>query len=319
MSRIIYPSKVWRRQPEQPPRADPVDLARDVDTRRLWPILDAIEGPGFLTADHVGLLLYQGVSRATKAASGQLKRLLDMGVVDALRFGRQGAKGRGGSSPLVYCLTRAGAKVLALNRGVPVTDVKWTDEQRALSTFTIAHRLNEADFHVALAAFCDDPANNARLIRFEYEPRFDMGKAGTLAPDLLAEVAVPGGTLSLTVEVDRGSERPKRFAEKTTRYEHFYLSGEWERWLESPPTVLVVAMVGDAERVEALRVATRGALRTASAKFRRYRFTTGDWLYRVERSRNGYAAPVEVAFSEAHCLNVDNDEWLSLLGGGGGG
>lgn len=319
MTQNVYPSKVWKRRPEASTGKAPDlgEVARQLDTYRLWPILDLVEGPGFLTADHVGALLLPELERATKSASGRLKRLLDLGVIDAFRFSRANQPGRGGSSPLVYCLTKLGATALAAHRGVSAGDLNWHDQERMLHTFNICHRLDTVDFHVALAYYCR--TTGLTLTRFDYEPRYELAaKGGVLRPDALAEVTGPDMTpLSIFLELDRDTERPRRFAERTERYERFYVTREWERWLLAPPTVLVVASQGGEERVAALRQATAQALEDGKMVFRRYRFTAIDWLYQVERSSKGFAPAVQTAFGEPRTIRPTGDTWTPLIGGGG--
>lgn len=315
-----YPNKIWREPKEAPPRRGLSELARDLDARGLWPLLDAIEAPGFLSADHVGLLLFHDRQRPTKTASGQLKRLLDWGLIDAFRFSRGPQTGRGGSAPLIYCLTRTGAQLLAAYRGAQTGELTWGDERKVLSTFHVCHRLNTADFHVALAQWCRE--SGAVLGRFEYEPRYQVPaekkekKPLILSPDALAEVTpAHAPPLSVLVEIDRGTERPKYFAERATRYEAFYKSGEWERWLVTPPLVLVVATEGAENRVAALRDATAQVLDKSCPMFRRWRFTAGEWLYQVDRSSGGYAAPISTNFDRPVTLPWRGDEFKPLFGG----
>lgn len=303
-----YPEKVWRR--EMPPIKVDLSLAgRTVEAAGLWPLLEAIEAPGFLTADHAALLLFSECQRSTKAASGRLRRLMALGLVDAFRFGRHN-QGRGGSAPLIYCLTRPGGQLLAAHRGVKLDTIKFHDRDAGvLNTYTISHRLNIADFHVALASH--SRAHQEGIKRFQYEPRWQLERGVHLSPDALAELE---NGLALMVEIDRNTERPRRFAERCVRYEQFVRSGLWERWLAEPPTVLVVVAAGGEDRVAELRAATARTLVDGEHVFQRYRFTSMEWLYQVERSVRGYAPPVHTRFDRAVTIPPLDDEWVPVIG-----
>lgn len=314
-----YPQKIWRQREVEPSkRVDLTTVGRQLEG--LWPILESLDGPGFLTADHVGILTFGHQKKATKTANDRLRRLYSFGLLNAFRAGRENQPTRGGSSPLIYCLTREGAQLLAAYGQVSVSELQWRERQELLSMATIAHRLDLADIHVALAVHCR--AQGAQLLRFVYEPRYPLPKAPDvdhkeLWPDALAEIEAGGRRWSLLIEVDRNTERPKRFAERVARYEAFYKHSEWERWLVEAPTVLVVATEGGRPRVHALREATVAAMNVLDVRFRRYRFAALSELYRVERSSMGYTAPVYTFFDRPVCSKPLGDELVAVLAAGG--
>ena len=309
--------KIWRGGggTDPPPPIDTAVVGRLLDEKHLWPVLDAIEGPGFLTAEQVGRLCYPDMQRSTKGASQRLKSLMEQGVVDAFQFSRRGQRGRGGAAPLIYCLTRNGARLLSAHRGCSVTDIKWSDEQKVLNTVNIFHRLDEANFHLALAQACRE--SGYIMGRFTYEPRFSLDKGRVLGPDGMVEIERPGVQLTaLMLEIDRDTERPKRFAERARLYETFYTSGQYELWLREPPTVLVVVTVGGERRVHELREAVGRAARDGGLTFKRYRFAAVEWLYTIQPGFNGYAGQMTLGFSHPTCLKIGTDERVSILGGG---
>lgn len=315
---MTYPRKLWRSRKDQPrQKVDVRELGRQVDELRLWPILEVLEGPGFLTAEQIGLLLYGDLQRATKVASSRLRRMMDPGLVDAFRLSRENQMGRGGSAPFVYCMTREGAQLLAVYRQVSLSDLHWYERTELVNTATVCHRLDLADCHAAVMAHCRQ--HGLALQRFQYEPRYDMGKGEALRPDALAEISESQEaerTWSLLIEIDRNTERPRKFAERVAKYEAFYVTREWERWLEQPPTVLVIVTEGGDRRIQGLREATAAALEGAGAKFRRWRFTGIDYLYQVGRSANGYTAPVATRFDQPVCLKAFGTDLVPVFGGG---
>lgn len=316
---LTYPRKLWRQRKHEQPRRDLADLGRQVE--ELWPILEILDGPGFMLADHIGLLLYTDRVKATKSANERLARLFRLGVIDAFRMSRSNMPTRGGAAPLVYCLTKTGAQLLAAHRQVSISDLQWRDGQELLSMSTICHRLDLVDLHVALQHHCRQ--SGMTLTRYQYEPRYELPRdkewlavaegGKELCPDALAEIEGSSGRWSLFIELDRNTERPRRFAERAGRYEVFYRSAEWERWLTEAPTVLVVATEGGRARAQSLRKTTADAL--TECKFRRWRFAGAEDLYQVERSRNGYTAPVQAWFDRPVC-RTPGDDTVSLLGGG---
>jgi hypothetical protein len=316
----MYPRKLWRRPPdavEGQEKRDLLAVGRQIEG--LWPILEALEGPGFLLADHLALMLYSDRRQGTKIARSRLKKLWDHGLVNSFRMSRSDMPDRGGSMPLVHCMTKDGAQLLTAYRQVSMADLLWHERQELLSMAAICHRLDQADLHCALLDHCG--RHDMDLRQYRYEPRFELPRdkendLRELRPDALAEVEGPGRRWSLLMEVDRNTERPRKFAERVWRYEAFYTSGEWERWLVDAPVVLVIATEGGAGRVQALREATAAAL-GSKCTFRRYRFATMEDLYQVGRSVQGYTPEVLTAFDRPVCVKVAGGGPVPLFDGGG--
>lgn len=313
----MFQPKRWVQRKESPKRVDLSELGRQIEP--YWVVLHAIERPGFIMNDQVGVLLFSHFAKGTKVANDRLRRLFELGLVNAFRYGREGQGTPGGSSPIIYCLTREGAQLVASYRQVDISALSWYERQDLVSMQTILHRLDLVDLHCALTDYCrhhDQPT----LPSFEYEPRYLLPKLKgfedlkELRPDGLAEIDLPDGHVSLMIEVDRNTERPKKFAERIGRYEVFYRTGEWEKWTETPPTVLVVVSEGGRARVQALRQATAAALGEIQAKFARYRFATRMELYQVGRSDHGYTAPVWSAFDQPVCYRPFSDMTCPLFG-----
>lgn len=316
-----YPRKLWRRRSAEADAQEKRDLqAVGRQVEGLWPILEALDGPGFLLADHVGLMLYGDRRKGTKMANSRLKRLWDLGLTNAFRMSREKQPGPGGSMPLVHCLTKDGAQLLAAYRQVSVADLLWHERHELLSMSSICHRLDQADLHCALLAHCS--RHGLALRQYRYEPRFELPKDKEsdhreLWPDALAEVEGAGRRWSLLMEVDRNTERPRKFAERVGRYEAFYTSGEWERWMVDAPVVLVLVTEGGATRVKALQESVSAAL--GKRTFRRYRFAAMEDLYHISRMANGYTPEVITGFDCPTCIKPAAGAPVPLLDVGGGG
>lgn len=305
-----YPVKLFKRRKEQHfIKGELNELGRKFQD--LFPLLLLLDRAGWLLSDHVGYLAFGDRRKGVKAANLRLQRLFNHGLITSFRLSRSGMAVPGGSSPLVHQLTREGAQLLAAFLDVPITELHWHERLEAIHAGRVLHRLDIADLHCAVAT-----VPGCQLTEFVYEPRYQLPKGGdrelrVLSPDALATWSTLSGPVSLLVEVDRGTERPRVFAERAHRYEAWYVGGEHERVIEGTPTVLVVVTQGGPERVEALRKATEVECR--DLQYARYRWAWMPDLYGLEHQSHGNTPKVWNRFGEIGVVRTLDGQPAALL------
>ncbi|MGE4053286.1 MAG: replication-relaxation family protein [Vicinamibacterales bacterium] len=165
-----------------------------------------------------------------------LRTMYDAGLVDrpkaqiALLIQR-------GNAPLLYCLGRAGARLLAERDGLDVSRIDWTQKNQRLGSVFLEHQLGIARFRVALERAVRTRSDIALIKRHELVARFPeatralrqplkVDAAVRLAissprteilanvPDDIFALSIPdsGRTAHFPVEIDTGSMKvtPRR-------------------------------------------------------------------------------------------------------------
>ncbi len=145
-----------------------------------------------------------------------------------------------GSSPIVYCLDRKGARLLAAELGVDMPALGWQKRQRGRGLLFLEHTLAVNDFRIAvtLAARQDGYAIlrwlDERSLR-ENELReglkeiaLGVGKGRSILPDAYFTLEVHGKKAGFFVEVDRGTTPGRRIRRKVRIYREYYASGLYE-------------------------------------------------------------------------------------------
>lgn len=146
-----------------------------------------------------------------------------------------------GSSPIVYCLDRKGARLLAAELAVDMPAVGWQKRQRERGLLFLEHTLAINDFRIAvtLAATQDGYEIlcwlDERLLR-KAEAREGLkeialwvGKGGSILPDAYFTLKVDGKKAGFFVEVDRGKTPGRRIRRKVRIYREYYASGLYEQ------------------------------------------------------------------------------------------
>lgn len=215
---------------------------------------------GFCFPDHFTPLTAARVCRRV------LRRLHQLHVLEHLE--RRVGGVRAGSASYVWQLGRAGQRLLRETGELPV-------RSREPGRLFLDHCLAVADAHLALVRL--DRASELELLRVETEPdcwRRYTGLGGArlvLQPDMYVVTGAGEFEDHWFVEVDRGTEHPKRLLAKCSRYEAYRQSGVEQADGCSFP--LVVWVMRDQPQADRLQQAIQ---RDGSLDQRLYRVTTSD-------------------------------------------
>lgn len=183
-------------------------------TRRDREICHHIFDHRILTAIQIARLHFTNL----RVAERRLKKLYDRRVLD--RFQPHVALG---SAPYHYVLDELGMRIVAADRGLDIKQVRQrlqTDlDLPAGSHFR--HQLEVNDFFVTLIAACSDSNGQFRFERWWSEKRCKAKWNGIIRPDGLGEISWAGGACTFLLELDRGTERGDRLAQKLPYYRRF--------------------------------------------------------------------------------------------------
>lgn len=114
-------------------------------------------------------------------------------------------------------------RIVAADRGLDLKRVR----QRLQTDLDIParshlhHQLEVNDFFVTLIKACRDSEGHYELIRWWNEKRCRDAWKGIVTPDGLGELSWPKGSVTFLLELDRGTERGQRLAEKLAYYRRF--------------------------------------------------------------------------------------------------
>lgn len=186
-----------------------------------------------LATSHILALAFHGAQSRT-SADRVLKRLVDDKYLAKVERRRSIGGARGGSGEYVYMLGPQGW-ALCKREG------RW---HRLAIDY---HALAIADVYVKLTQA--HRAGVVELAGFTPEPECHVSVQGVeLKPDIYVELARPGTgrTLRAWLEIDLGTERQARIAEKLDRYVRAFESGQVD------PFPRVVFLGHDAERAQEL-------------------------------------------------------------------
>jgi len=193
----------------------------------------------------------RGTAHAREMATHRLLRRLRRGghVVASRRL--VGGPG-GGTARVVYQLSESGHRLARSTGGSAPGERPW-----ARTAAFVEHRLMTAD--VALAFLRAARAQQGHdLVAWESDREAAELLRFAVMPDARLVYAATTWELSAFVEVDLGSERPIRFADKIRRYLAAWRDGVWREQLVIWPLVLTVA--ADGARATALRRAAEDVL-----------------------------------------------------------
>ena len=161
-------------------------------------------------------------SAALRAASRNLKKLKELGLVDSLSRRIGGV--RAGSASLIWHTTHAGERLLRLHEHRPYP-IRRTFEP---SPYFLAHTLAVAEASVRILEISREAG--LELSALQPEPECwrgysEYGKQVTLKPDLYAVLTSPEYEDRYFLEIDLDTESPAKVIEKCQRYHKYYHSG----------------------------------------------------------------------------------------------
>lgn len=188
-------------------------------------ILFAIQRYRYLMSGQVQRLFFMDAASPTaglRSASRTLKRLKELGLIDALSRRIGGV--RAGSGSLIWYLTHAGERLLRLHDYRPYPSRRFFEP----SPFFLAHTLAVSEVAVRLIELCRE--NKPQLTSLETEPECwrsysEHGKHLSLKPDLYAVTVSGEYEDRWFFEVDLDTESPSKVIEKCQRYHKYYHSG----------------------------------------------------------------------------------------------
>lgn len=207
-------------------------------------ILLAVRRHRYLLSGQVQRLLFTDAANSTaglRAASRNLKKLCDLGLIDSLSRRIGGV--RAGSSSLVWHITHAGERLLRLYDHKAYPSKRFFEP----SPYYLAHTLAVAEVCIQLTELCGD--NKSQLAALQPEPECwrtysELGKHVALKPDLYAAVVSEEYEDRYFIEVDLGTESPAKIIEKCQKYHAYYRSGlEQEESEMFPLTVWIVPTI----------------------------------------------------------------------------
>jgi hypothetical protein len=195
------------------------------------------------------------------AVTAQSRRVITKRLLGSLRKRGLVAPGTqlvggpgGGSARLVYHLTDAGQRAAALLD--PTLSLR---RSRRPGSLFVEHALMCAE---AALAFHDTARTHAGHELSEWAADWQIAEllgSSRVVPDALLTYSTRSWEFDAFVEVDLGSERPRRFAAKIAAYLDLYRRGAWRRRLRAWPLVLTIAR--SAARASALARATEELMR----------------------------------------------------------
>jgi hypothetical protein len=153
-----------------------------------------------------------------RIASRRLKLLWERRLLDRFQ-----PKADTGSAPFHYVLDELGAHVIASTRGLDIKKVRdrIRDDALLFTRWTFAHRMELNDFFCTLTWATRRSAECRRLSTWWSEGRCVAEWDGLIRPDGFAQLDGRTDTCRFLLELDRGTERGPRLADKLEAYAWF--------------------------------------------------------------------------------------------------
>ena len=192
---------------------------------------------------------------ARRAAARELRKLKDYGLVNTLE--RRIGGTRAGSGSLIWHLTEAGERFLAMENSEQYTRRRYLEPSRMF----LRHSLAVSECYVQLVEICRRTPG-LTLLTADWEPDCwrpytQHGKIVSLKPDLFVATKSDGYEDRWFIEIDLSTESPSTVIGKCDRYRDYYRSGLEQKQFGVFP--VVVWLVLDAGRKERLRSAIQEA------------------------------------------------------------
>ena len=214
---------------------------RMVLTKRDREIIRAVHANRFLRRDQIERLFFS----TTAAANARLLSLYQHRFLDRLYLPVEV-----GSSQAVYALDREGARLIAAEEHLHLSQVTWRRRHNRVEFFFLEHTVTTAELHVALqvALRAKDGVSllewkrDAFLTREKFPDPEDDDRKLIVAPDASFGLSLPEGATYFFVEVDLGTETLDRFRRKVRAYQEYWRSGRYvERYDHRYFRVLTIA------------------------------------------------------------------------------
>lgn len=214
-------------------------------------------------------------SAALRAASRNLRKLKDLGLLDSLSRRIGGV--RAGSSSLIWHITHAGERLLRLHEHKPYPSKRFFEP----SPYFLAHTLAVAETSIRILEISREA--KLELSALQPEPECwrvysEYGKQVALKPDLYAILTSTKYEDRYFLEIDLDTESPAKIIEKCDRYHKYYHSGLEQK--EHGMFPLAVWIVPTEKRKEHLFTHIRAAY---SKQPRLFAVITDDELERLIR------------------------------------
>ena len=220
-------------------------------------VLLAVQRHRYLMTGQVQRLIFTDAATPTaalRAASRCLKKLRELGLINALSRRIGGV--RAGSGSLVWYLSHAGERLLRLHEHKPVPVRRFFEP----SPYFLAHTLAVSEISIQLTELCRE--QGMELSSLQPEPECwraysEHGAYLSLKPDLYAVTVSGEYEDRWFFEVDLDTESPAKVIEKCQRYHQYYRTGlEQKAAGVFPLTVWIVPDQGRKDRLaEAIRAA----------------------------------------------------------------
>lgn len=164
----------------------------------------------------------------------------------------------------IYCLDDLGVALVCSWLNVPYEN--YAKKENVLNLGYIEHTLAINDFYIQLIEYCAANKKHVKSFTVERHNRrtFECGKDKiTFQPDaffIITDYADRGKAYYL--ELDRGTEAPKKFADKVKSYEAFYKSEVFnEPWNVSKVHPIILVLVNNKNRAERLQGIVKSSLK----------------------------------------------------------
>lgn len=253
---VVAPSRVGRRS---------LNAIRTGMSDRDWHVLRTVAEHRYLTTRHVEGFCFDGHATPLTAARVCRRVLRRLYQLDVLRHLERRVGGvRAGSASFVWQVGNTGQRLLANNTDAP------RRRRHEPGWLFLDHCLAIADAHLSLIELARH--GDIELIHVQTEPDCwrpytELGGARLmLQPDLYVVTGAGEFEDHWFIEIDRGSEHPKRLLAKCRRYEDYRRSGIEQTDGGSFP--LVVWAMRDEAQAERLKTAIAGDANLAQRLFR---------------------------------------------------
>ena len=235
-------------------------------TERDRAICSALHEHRVLTAQQLYELYFDSLDRARD----RLAQLHQLEIVERFRPYRQY-----GSHPYHYLLDRAGALLLASERGIEPAELDYSRAKnlRLASSQQLRHQV-EANGIVTRLAQSLRQTPDAALLEWRGQRRCSQSWGELVRPDGYLRLQLAAAQLELWLEHDRSTETHARLQEKLERYEELSLA------LEHPVTLLLT-LLGDRREREvrrALRPSAEVHLLTTTSERHHAEPLAANWL-----------------------------------------
>lgn len=182
-------------------------------------------------------------SQAFIMARRRLRKMFDHRLIDRffVDVGEQN-----GSSQAHVILDKFGAQVVAGMLECTIDDLNWRYDMNEARLPFLQHVIEVNNLFICMLRTSRQYGHQITDYQTENMTRFEFkhdGRRVVLNPDAYGRYYTPQTGFHFFAEVDRGTESIQQFCSKQRRYASFYASGEYQKYYETFPLVLVVTTV----------------------------------------------------------------------------